>query len=381
MKIDLDFLHNSVNLKLRKLAVVHRRRNKKLDKLRPRTFTDDVPPMMTQTTMDFDVHPMHMALTSVDDLITSRLLNTRFNAGKDVHMERLYVMTSVRSFKNYYYAQRAKHDMQLYIFGEENGVIVFREDNYWEYSVESSTVRLKIVGDQNFVEQWVEQLHADFNIADSFIEWMYSADGSSAHVPITDSKKPMAEMYPFLSTNLFEYYDNFMKSSASVLVLIGAPGTGKTTFIRGLLQHSKTNALVSYDPAILEKDHIFVRFIEGTNNVMVLEDADSFLGNRTEGNTVMHKFLNVGDGLITTQGKKMIFSTNLPSIKDIDPALIRPGRCFDVIEFRSLKPSEHNILCDKLGLEHLEDKEKTLAEIFYTQVEVKKIKKKNMGFY
>jgi ATP-dependent 26S proteasome regulatory subunit len=48
---------------------------------------------------------------------------------------------------------------------------------------------------------------------------------------------------------------------------------------------------------------------------------------------MMHRFLNVGDGLVTTKGKKLIFSTNLPSIRDVDSALVRPGRCFDILNF------------------------------------------------
>jgi ATP-dependent 26S proteasome regulatory subunit len=187
-------------------------------------------------------------------------------------------------------------------------------------------------------------------------------------------------MYPFLSKDLFEYYDDYMDSSASVLVLLGPPGTGKTSFIRGLLQYTKTNALVSYDASILEKDYIFARFVEGQNNVMILEDADTFLGCRSDGNDVMHKFLNVGDGLITSKGKKMIFSTNLPSIKDIDPALVRPGRCFDVLEFRPMQETEHQALADKLGIDRMTG-EKTLAEIFHSQIHAPKVKRRNMGFY
>src|SRR3712207_7327386 len=55
----------------------------------------------------------------------------------------------------------------------------------------------------------------------------------------------------------------------------------------------------------------------------VLEDADNFLRPRKEGNSMMHRFLNVGDGLVTMSHKKMIFSTNLPSVKEVDPALDR----------------------------------------------------------
>jgi len=84
---------------------------------------------------------------------------------------------------------------------------------------------------------------------------------------------------------------------------------------------------------------------------MVLEDSDAFLKPRSDGNTMMHRFLNVGDGLVTTKGKKMIFSTNLPSIRDIDSALTRPGRCFDIVTFDTLTIEEAAELAERLGVE------------------------------
>jgi ATP-dependent 26S proteasome regulatory subunit len=176
-------------------------------------------------------------------------------------------------------------------------------------------------------------------------------------------------MYPFLKgETLNDYYDRYMASSANILLLIGPPGTGKTTFIRGLLAHRNCSAMVTYDAGILEKDGFFARFIEDDAEVMVLEDSDAFLKSRSDGNTMMHRFLNVGDGLVTTKGKKMIFSTNLPSIRDIDSALVRPGRCFDILTFDPLSQEDADKLAAKLGVEVEHDKKDySLAEIFNKQ--------------
>jgi ATP-dependent 26S proteasome regulatory subunit len=166
--------------------------------------------------------------------------------------------------------------------------------------------------------------------------------------------------------------------------LIGPPGTGKTTFIRGLLHHASKNAIVTYDEKILERDYVFARFLEDDVGVMVIEDADNFLKSRSDGNTMMHRFLNVGDGLISVRGKKLIFSTNLPSIRDVDPALVRPGRCFDVVTFDNYTLDQAETLAKKLDItfEKKENKKDTysLAEVFFKQKNSSPKQVKKMGF-
>jgi hypothetical protein len=95
----------------------------------------------------------------------------------------------------------------------------------------------------------------------------------------------------------------------------------------------------------------------------------------------MHKFLNVGDGLVTAANKKMIFSTNLPSIKDIDPALIRPGRCFDIVHFDTLTQEQATVLAGKVGivLDGVRDKW-SIADVFHKQVEAQRAPRRKLGF-
>jgi len=37
------------------------------------------------------------------------------------------------------------------------------------------------------------------------------------------------------------------------------------------------------------------------------------------------------DPVVRAQGRKIIFTTKLPNIGDIDEALVRPGRCFATV--------------------------------------------------
>ena len=151
--------------------------------------------------------------------------------------------------------------------------------------------------------------------------------------------------------------------------MLGENGTGKTTFLRGLIAHTKSNAIVSYDVRVLEEDDFFANFIgDDDSQLLVLEDSDSFLTPRKDGNHMIMKFLNVGDGLVSSQNKKIIFTTNLPSIKEIDQALIRPGRCFDILNFENLTAQQANTVSEVLQLEQTDfDKDVSLAEVFNRQ--------------
>lgn len=139
-----------------------------------------------------------------------------------------------------------------------------------------------------------------------------------------------------------------------------------TTMVRSYLKHRGGNSMFTFDERVMQSDEFFINFMQSDRmNVMVIEDADVILGSReNDGNKIMAKFLNVSEGLIKFNKKKIIFTTNQHP-NDIDEALIRPGRCFDVINFRRLDLAEANKVCKKFKLDPLtEDKPYTIAEIF-----------------
>jgi hypothetical protein len=223
------------------------------------------------------------------------------------------------------------------------------------------SVEIRVLGGKNEVERTVTDLSSVFIPVPVRIRWVYNGKGDDVKLPIRVDDLPQTSFYPQLNgESLTDYYDRFIASRSNVLVLIGPPGTGKTSFIRGLLHHSRSGGIVSYDPGVLESDDIFAEFMSGKEKFMILEDADTFLASRGKsGNTIMHRFLNVGDGLISTSGKKIVFSTNLPSVRDIDDALLRPGRCFDVMRFGKFTSDQaRTIRPDYVGTDSI-----TLAEL------------------
>ena len=313
-----------------------------------------------------------LGVSDVEDLITSEIMKRRVEAGHTTIQRETTVLCNRERWAAW---AEANYTSMLYVQNNSSSGFIIEEssDNFIKFDVNSNSTTVRAYGDSDFAQDMIEIVESNFDVVTSYIEWIYSGDGNSVNVPLNRDRLPVEEMYPFLKgESLGEYYDRYMESSANILLLIGPPGTGKTTFIRGLLAHRNSSAIVTYDAGILEKDGFFARFIEDDASVMVLEDSDAFLKSRSDGNTMMHRFLNVGDGLVTTKGKKMIFSTNLPSIRDIDSALIRPGRCFDIVEFKPLSLFDAKKLADKLGATIPERKagevvEFSIAEIFNTQ--------------
>jgi ATP-dependent 26S proteasome regulatory subunit len=165
------------------------------------------------------------------------------------------------------------------------------------------------------------------------------------------------------------------------VLLKGPPGTGKTTFIRGLLSHLNKSAMATYDSSLLNSDALFEKYFSSRCEFIIFEDADAFLSSRTDGNKTMHRFLNLGDGLISMPNKKLIFTTNLETLSEIDSALTRPGRCYDILEFSPLTYDQSKIVSEKSGISlDSESKKFTLAEIFNSQKYRKEHKKAQIGF-
>lgn len=356
-----------------------RRRSRKKDKFLRGYTWDPYDNMLPLNKIMNSENKIYLGVSDLDDLITSEIFKRRSDLGISTVFRQTSVLCNRDKWQHW--AEEHFKDLLFVQNSSSSGFIIDEEGkNIIKFDVNSNTTDVRAYGNVDFADGIVAMVEKDFDQITCHIEWVYGGDGQSVNVPLNRDRLPVAEMYPFLKGESLEsYYDRYMESSANILLLIGPPGTGKTTFIRGLLSHTNSSAIVSYDANILDKDGFFAHFIESDESVMVLEDSDAFLTPRTEGNTMMHRFLNVGDGLVTTKGKKMIFSTNLPSIRDIDPALTRPGRCFDIVTFDSLSAENAQKLADKLQVKLPEVKDSySIAEVFNQQQH--KPKERKVGF-
>ena len=241
----------------------------------------------------------------------------------------------------------------------------------------------------------------------SILWWFMTRNGPDCREVPLKGLNPVDEFYPWLHPKTIdEFADEFANSSANVLLLFGPPGTGKTSFIRRLIRKMKYETWVTYDPDMHLCEEFYVRFVTDTDEkpaqsgarygfldspsfeyevspqsppknqrettsigrCLVMEDADEMLLKRENGNKLMNRILNLSDGLVSLPARKIIFSTNLPGLREIDEALYRPGRCFGAIKFRELTKTEGEVACRAVGIEPKINQEKlTLAQALNPQ--------------
>ncbi len=273
---------------------------------------------------------------------------------------------------------------------EENEIYCLAEseiDNCFflvRYAITKNSIILyfTIFGNNNFnLENFECKINSNFNeyllkndnsmISISY----YLIDKMGSPINIGLSEQVETEIkdinYPFIE-NIDKLIENYNDSKSSILFLMGAPGTGKTRFIRYLLSKLCTpDNYVFYtsDTAVINHGGIFTDFLQSKSNLMVLEDFDFHLNSRKDGNVIMYHLLGSSDGLIQSFNKKIIISTNLPNLQNIDEAIIRKGRCFDILNFRLLLWDEVINFFKSNNFEEIinkiEEKEYTLADLYY----------------
>lgn len=156
--------------------------------------------------------------------------------------------------------------------------------------------------------------------------------------------------------------------TTGLIMLHGAPGTGKTNYLRMLLTMFPHRQML-YVPSHLASsisDPGFLDFMisHGSGSVLLIEDAESIVQERTgESNSAVSNLLNLTDGLLGDALKCQVVTTFNVERTKIDPALLREGRLLVEHHFGPLSPDDSDRLLKHLGKPELH-KTMTLAEIY-----------------
>lgn len=197
-------------------------------------------------------------------------------------------------------------------------------------------------------------------------------DVSTSEGRIDPNKLGRNSFYPFLGegvegedVTMESYIHDYLTDSAPVLILIGAPGTGKSTFTRTLAHMSKLKTVICTDEGAVESGAVLNYVSNNGAGLLILEDIDNLLKSREAGNRFMSALLNESEGVCENE-IKIVITTNLTNIDKVDSALIRQGRTFDIVDFRNLTREEAKVVADEEGLDisKLDGNSIPLADIF-----------------
>jgi hypothetical protein len=170
---------------------------------------------------------------------------------------------------------------------------------------------------------------------------------------------------------------------AGLILFHGAPGTGKTSYIKNLINKHRDKDFIfiqnEFINALLKPN--FITFLLNQKNaILIIEDAERVLMKREQENenSVVSTVLQLTDGLFSDYLNIKIIATFNTSIDKIDKALLRKGRMIAYYEFQALASEKANALLKELNLEPT-DTPMTLADIYnhrnkgFNQVEKGKI--------
>lgn len=187
-------------------------------------------------------------------------------------------------------------------------------------------------------------------------------------LPTREPTPDIGKLYPYLKQTPAEVWKEFEESDSNIILLIGPPGTGKSSFILEMVNSRGWNIPVY----IADQDRVLVNpglpdytRTMPKGSVLITEDSDKMVAKRDDGNSNMSSLLNATSGIIPSD-VKIIISTNLPNLNKVDPALLRPGRTFKVLVFKPLTIDEAMDMRASMDLPMVEFKSElngvTLAE-------------------
>ena len=172
-----------------------------------------------------------------------------------------------------------------------------------------------------------------------------------------------------------------------LFVFHGPPGTGKTAYIRRLMQNlmpKKRVILVTREQLQMLTHAAFTSFLLGLRTglppVFVIEDAEEIVSvdARTRGPAVA-TLLGLTDGLMNDLiGSQAVVTFNCP-VNKIDPALLRAGRLGGIHAFNPLTGPEARALAEAKGLP-LPKGPATLAEVLANTPLTTQVKESSSNF-
>jgi hypothetical protein len=172
-----------------------------------------------------------------------------------------------------------------------------------------------------------------------------------------------------------EWRARLSRVTSGLTIFHGEPGCGKTYFLRALSGRLLDKAvfyIVPLSEVELLSNPSFVTFwMEQTKRhqkkikIVILEDAEELLLPRDRGNrNNVSNLLNIADGFLGDYLKLHVVATTNAPVRELDKAVLRPGRLIGQRQFRRLTRAEAERLAQAKGLTLPEQSDYSLAEVY-----------------
>lgn len=287
----------------------------------------------------------------------------KYNVHKDVYLE--YLDNIKKEFKTVDEVKPAVIDTKRmeYIdicnfYQSEDFVLVgMYSDNYINIYIYFRSIESYVINTRKLKDLMPINVRTNYDKTLHYISNDGSLEASTLNIDTRDCIKLSHKWLPYLNIDrLFYAYTN---SNSNLLIVTGEPGIGKSKlsamYIEYLLKYRYSIGSTStLDVSSIQDERVLLSSKFWTDitlttyppDLIIIDDVDSYITSsgkyikdeeRTLALTNLLKFL---DGESTIKPKtKVIITTNKP-ITSLDPALIRKGRTFDILNFRALTSSE-----------------------------------------
>ena len=166
-----------------------------------------------------------------------------------------------------------------------------------------------------------------------------------------------------------------------VVLFHGIAGSGKTNYIKWLTSQIPNKKFIFVPTSMIASltDPAFIGLlIENKNSVLVLEDCENYIAERTSFNSntdVVSSILNIADGMLSDVLECQLICTFNSDISKIDAALLRKGRLIAEYKFKELTVEKCNKYLQSTDRNLVVERPYSLAEL--TNIDSKELKADN----